>query len=213
MIGISFNQCVYLQTELVRYDIYRIFNSGSFSWNLSQGIFTGECGMALDHGVAVVGYGTENGVDHWIVRNSWGTSWGEHGYIRMERNVAETFAGKCGIAMQSSYPIKTGQNPAELYPVYGYAAVGISSAWSVFETRLWMRREREETLLNWLVFAPRFLTGLHHQWTKGSWFSFGWSLLYTCFTHFNCVRRQPNIVGMPISLLSYFILCPCGSSD
>lgn len=83
--------------------------------------------MALDHGVAVVGYGTENGVDHWIVRNSWGTSWGEHGYIRMERNVAETFAGKCGIAMQSSYPIKTGQNPAELYPVYGYAAVGISS--------------------------------------------------------------------------------------
>ncbi|KAE9449690.1 hypothetical protein C3L33_18412, partial [Rhododendron williamsianum] len=93
-----------------------------------SGIFTGECGMALDHGVAVVGYGTENGVDHWIVRNSWGTSWGEHGYIRMERNVAETFAGKCGIAMQSSYPIKTGQNPAELYPVYGYAAVGISSA-------------------------------------------------------------------------------------
>ncbi|KAH7845670.1 hypothetical protein Vadar_004617 [Vaccinium darrowii] len=93
-----------------------------------SGVFTGECGMALDHGVAVVGYGTENDVDYWIVRNSWGTSWGEHGYIRMERNVAETFAGKCGIAMQSSYPIKTGENPAKLYSAYGDAAIGISSA-------------------------------------------------------------------------------------
>ncbi|OMP01916.1 hypothetical protein COLO4_11470 [Corchorus olitorius] len=75
-----------------------------------SGVFTGLCGTALDHGVVTVGYGTENGVDYWLVRNSWGSSWGEGGYIKMERN-ANVYTGRCGIAMEASYPIKNGANP------------------------------------------------------------------------------------------------------
>ncbi|KAL5559083.1 hypothetical protein UlMin_035294 [Ulmus minor] len=77
----------------------------------SSGVFTGRCGTSLDHGVTAVGYGVENGLAYWIVRNSWGSSWGEAGYIRMERNLENSNTGKCGIAMEASYPIKTGENP------------------------------------------------------------------------------------------------------
>ncbi|KAL3678277.1 hypothetical protein R1sor_021233 [Riccia sorocarpa] len=80
-----------------------------------RGVFTGACGTELDHGVVAVGYGTENGVDYWIIRNSWAASWGEAGYVRIERGI-DAKTGKCGIAMEPSYPIKKGPNPPPAPP-------------------------------------------------------------------------------------------------
>jgi C1A family cysteine protease len=66
----------------------------------SSGILTGTCGKRLDHGVLAVGYGTDGTTPYWRVKNSWGTGWGEGGYIRIQRG-----ADKCGIADAASYPV------------------------------------------------------------------------------------------------------------
>jgi len=75
---------------------FRYYTSGVY--------YQANCGNTtdvLDHEVLAVGYGTYNGQDYWLVKNSWSTHWGDAGYVMMSRNKGNN----CGIATQATYPI------------------------------------------------------------------------------------------------------------
>jgi len=77
-------------------------NAGITGWQLYEsGVFDPtSCNPEdLDHGVAVVGYGTD-GKDYWIIRNSWGEDWGESGYMRIKKG-----SNTCGVANSACYPV------------------------------------------------------------------------------------------------------------
>ena len=73
--------------------VFQSYSSGIFSSTL--------CGTNLDHATNVVGWGTSGSTEYWVMRNSWGTTWGEKGYMRL---AIVSGSGICGIQSSPLYP-------------------------------------------------------------------------------------------------------------
>jgi C1A family cysteine protease len=73
--------------------VFQSYSSGIFSSTL--------CGTTLDHAVMVVGWGVSGTTEYWMLRNSWGTTWGEKGYMRVAIVAGN---GICGVQMEPLYP-------------------------------------------------------------------------------------------------------------
>ena len=77
-----------------RWSTFRLYDGGIYDEPRCNELWLG-------HAVGVVGYGEENGLKYWILRNSWGTDWGEKGYARMIRNKGN----QCGLATEALIPV------------------------------------------------------------------------------------------------------------
>ena len=76
----------------------------------TSGVLSGSaCGTNLDHAVLVVGDGTEDGQDYWLVKNSWNTTWGDQGYIKLAK---DSSTGTCGVQMEPQAPTTKSSNAA-----------------------------------------------------------------------------------------------------
>lgn len=92
-----------------------ISSHGSHFHHYKGGIYNGPCSTSkLNHAVTVVGYGRQEqngasapGAKYWIVKNSWGTTWGDKGYMLMKRGTKNP-SGQCGIATRPVFPLMKG---------------------------------------------------------------------------------------------------------
>lgn len=111
-VSVSANSDNAMMTALAQQPVSVAIEADQSSFQLyKSGVFTGTCGTNLDHGVLLTGYGTMNGLDYYIMKNSWDVTWGSQGYMYMARGVDASGKpynggkGQCGVLMQGVYPV------------------------------------------------------------------------------------------------------------
>lgn len=108
-VNVAPNNTQALMTAVAQQPVSVAVEADGLDWQFYfGGILSDSCGTNLDHGVLIVGYGTDyttQSQDYWKVKNSWGPDWGENGFIRIGRGPSFGPTGECGIQIVPSYPV------------------------------------------------------------------------------------------------------------
>lgn len=84
-----------IKEALIKHGPILVMLGAHRKWQLYKGgvWYENECSEMVNHSILLVGYGTENGHDFWLLKNSWGKDWGENGFIKYARNKHDNYCG------------------------------------------------------------------------------------------------------------------------
>jgi len=96
-----------LQTAIALQPISILIEADTYYFqSYTSGVLTNAtlCGSTIDHAVLAVGYGSDNGTDYFLVKNSWAATWGDNGYVKIAADNSNNGMGVCGIQYGPIYP-------------------------------------------------------------------------------------------------------------
>ena len=100
-VDVAHNSPSQLKAALMKNPVSIAIEADDFVFqHYTGGVITSDCGQQLDHGVLAVGYGNDGDQEYFIVKNSWGSSWGDNGYVK----ISTSSKNVCGILSNPSYP-------------------------------------------------------------------------------------------------------------
>ena len=104
---VAVNDYVALQTAIAQQPISILIDAeSSYFQSYTSGVLTNAflCGTVMDHAVLATGYGVQNGVNYFLVKNSWSTSWGDQGYVKIAADASNNGQGVCLTNYGPIYP-------------------------------------------------------------------------------------------------------------